>query len=111
MTTQLFRHLNGTHYSAPLLAPDPLISQEEMVSRIEDIRLGAGPVACPTCGSSAGRVCNACHELRPLSAFRTVVTNPLGIGYACRRCERKRDASIKRRRKITVVREILGRAG
>lgn len=103
--TKRYRYL--IRYGAPAVT---LLSQDDMVSRIEAARMEDAPACCPTCGSSAAplrRCVGPCGEALPLTAFSRNRSKPLGRGYLCRTCDSQRVSREKKRRQF---RRMLGRA-
>lgn len=65
----------------------------ELPERIARIRLEDAPPVCPTCGSTTPavverKVCSACRQTLPLSAFYRNRTHADGRDSYCRECRR-----------------------
>jgi hypothetical protein len=116
MTSQ-YAHLSSAGYETPLPTLPALISQEEMVSRIEAARLETADRTCQTCGAhwtpEYSRVCYCCGERKPLTAFAQKHDNKLGREYRCKACKRAQakltGPARYAREKRQQFREILGR--
>lgn len=109
-------HLRSRQYKRrpPTLT---LITQAEMVERIELARLEDAPVHCPTCGTTVhveqSRVCYACKERKPMTAFaRHKGDKALGREHRCKACKRvamrPHDARRYREQKREQFRDVLG---
>ena len=117
MTSQ-HAYLSSAGYETPLPTRPVLISQEEMVARIEAARLETADRTCQTCGAhwnpEHSRVCYCCGERKPLAAFAQKHDNKLGREYLCKACKRVRakvtDAARYAREKRAAFRAILGGA-
>jgi superfamily II helicase len=117
--TSRYAHLSSAGYETPLPTLPPLLSQEEMVARIEAARLETADRTCQTCGAhfnvQHSRVCYCCREQKPLTAFNKNRGEPLGHEYLCKACKRVRTkaprAARYAREKRQQFREILGRPG
>jgi hypothetical protein len=97
------------------LPPSPitLLSLNEMVARIEAIRLEETPEpTCPTCGSTAdpgelkAKWCWCCRTTKTRSQFNRNRTKPDGRHDSCRECDRQ---GRKQRRSEEAIR-LLGRS-
>lgn len=82
------------------------------IARIEAARLEAADPTCMACGSTATstvtRRCWACGETKPLEAFPRHRRMPLGRDYHCRPCKYADINAGRRRKKLVVIREIVG---
>ena len=102
-------------YTAPLPRQESLLSQDDMVARIEAARLEEAPEVCPTCESrinlTQSRVCYACHVRKPLAAFARNRGATLGREHQCKACKRiaakPTDAARYRNRKREQFRAVL----
>ena len=69
-TYQRHRYLYDREYRTPL-PRHVLLSQSEMVARIEAARLEDAAPVCPSCGCTAGHAVDvAAHRVRTFSAVR-----------------------------------------
>jgi hypothetical protein len=73
MTSQ-YAHLSSAGYETPLPTLPPLLTQEEMVARIEAARLEDAPPQCPTCHSTVAvsatrKWCPRCQAMLPVERF------------------------------------------
>jgi hypothetical protein len=74
VVTSRYRHLSSADYDTPLPARPPLLTQEEMVARIEAARLKDAPPICPTCHSTVDvtgtrKWCPGCRAAIPVGRF------------------------------------------
>jgi hypothetical protein len=115
--TSQYAYLSSAGYETPLPTMPPLLTQEEMVVRIEAARLETADRTCQTCGAhwapEHSRICYCCGERLPLAAFAQKHDNKLGREYLCKACKRARakvaNADRYARKKRQQFREILGR--
>jgi superfamily II helicase len=115
--TSKHAYLSSAGYTTPLPTLPALLTQEEMVARIEAARLETADRTCQTCGAPLGvqhsRICYCCGERKPLTAFAQKHNNKLGREYLCKTCKRARakvtDAARYARKKRAAFREVLGR--
>jgi superfamily II helicase len=112
--TSKHAYLSSAGYTTPLPTLPALLTQEEMVARIEAARLEDAPPLCPTCGSTtpkASRRCYHCAQTKPLTAFAKESNKPHGRSYLCKRCKRERGVVAYTEQRRQQFREILGRPG
>jgi hypothetical protein len=89
-----------------------LITLDEMLERIEALRLEEAPACCPTCGSTtdvgelAPKWCWCCRTTKTRSQFNRNRTKHDGRHDSCRECDRQ---GRKRRRSEEAIR-LLGRS-
>jgi hypothetical protein len=90
--TDRWRH---NTFRRPIPTLDPLISQAEMVYRIEVARLQEAPACCPTCRSTTPDVtrlkwCGRCQTMKPIVQFARNRGEHDGRQSQCRECHRGR---------------------
>lgn len=111
-TSEPYRHLRDNAYSRALPTMDALLSQAELVARIEAARLedaGAGPMPRDVVfATQVTRVCCRCYERKPLAAFYRDRNQPLGREYICKLCKRASDDASYARKKRAAFRRVLG---
>ena len=87
--------------------PPPLLSQAEIVARIEAVRLEEAPAVCPTCGSktttTTTRVCGGCGIEKLLSAFPVDRSRKLGVACWCKPCKAAANARVRTRRALRAI--------
>jgi len=81
------------------------LSLDELVARIEAIRLEEAPETCPACGSTTRptiRRCSKCQQMKDLhTGFNRDRRKPLGYRYICKACKSERyDRPAKRTRRL-----------
>lgn len=86
-----------TEYVRPLLTPEPPLSREEWIERIERIRYEEAGTICRECGSTTPelvekKMCGKCGETWPLSAFHRNRRNLDGLDGWCKPCRRPYNA-------------------
>ena len=89
MTEDVWRRPH--RFKRPMPSMPPLISQAEMVARIQEARAEAGPLCCPTCGSTTPepiveRWCAGCQQFLARSCFTRDRAQPGGLDYRCKLC-------------------------
>jgi hypothetical protein len=100
--------LFGNFDRKPLPPAFALMPLDEMVARIEAIRLNAAAPECPTCGSKAGETeltkrCPGCEMVKLRAAFAPDRSHRDGLQAWCRACKRQQLASYKRRKILRVL--------
>lgn len=85
-----------------------LLSLDEMVARIEAIRLEAAPAQCPTCGGKrytplSSKRCSKCMLVKPTGAFGVDYTRGRPQSW-CRQCKADGLADRRRRKAIRALR-------
>jgi superfamily II helicase len=115
--TSHYARLSSAGCETPLPTLPALLTQEEMVARIEAARLEGVDRTCQTCGAhwtpEHSRICYCCGERKPLTAFAKNHKEKLGREYICKACKRARakltSAATYARKKRQQFREIIGR--
>jgi hypothetical protein len=98
-------------WRSPLAPAFPLMPLDEMVARIEAIRLEDEPETCTACGSRTvpiARRCSACRAVKDLrTGFHRDRTKASGYRSICKACKRQYD---RPRMRIRRLRRIVERA-
>ncbi len=103
--TRPYRHFTERRYADPPRDyAVQILSHEEMVARIEAVRLEAADPCCPTCGSRAEvttqRICTDCRVSKPLTEFVRNRSKSMGRDFTCRVCKRPRSKAERTARTI-----------
>lgn len=97
-------------WQTPLPRAVELMSLEEMMARIEAIRLEEARPICTSCGSTANprlletKWCPICKTMKMRSAFSPAPSRWSGRYDYCRPCANERRLAAKRRRIIRLMR-------
>jgi hypothetical protein len=89
-STRPHRYLSNEYVRSNAL-PLTLISQDEMVRRIEEARLEEAPSVCPTCGSATPDIrqrkwCPGCRLMLPIVRFSRDRSRADRLRPVCRTC-------------------------
>lgn len=104
-----YDHLRGANYSTPV-PPLVILSQAEMVARIEEARLAESDPVCPTCGCSAGiaagsiKCCPQCSRHLSILCFPKNKSRPDGRGGWCLTCCATANSAYRARKAIAAIR-------